>query len=263
MTISGGTGPFSLTASSGLPPGLTAVVNGNTISFTGTPTTVGNFSSGSVTIQDSVGASVTQTFGITINALPTLGALSQTQWTANHPGFSATIPINGGTDPFSNLSVTGLPPGLTASLNGTTITISGTPTTAGTFNGISVSVTDVAGAVATQTYSIVINQGITITPSALPDAAVGVPYSQTVAATGGTGDKTVSYSVTGLPAGLTISPASPANNSFTISGTPTAAGAATITITATDAVGATTTTTLNLNTNGQIYAPNRARWDRG
>ncbi|MGH7463260.1 MAG: putative Ig domain-containing protein, partial [Longimicrobiales bacterium] len=263
MTISGGTGPFNIQTSSGIPTGLTPVINGNTISFTGTSTTVGNFPSGSITIQDSAGASIVKTFGIQINSAPTLGALSQTQWTVNHPGYSGSIAISNGTDPFSNLVVNGLPAGLSAAINGTSINITGTPTATGTFN-LSVSVTDVAGATATQNYSLVINPAITITPSTLPNSTAGTPYSQTVTANGGTGNKTVTYSVTGtLPAGLNITPLSPATNSFTIAGTPTGGGSATINVTATDSVGASTTTTLNLTGNGGTLPAGRPRWDRG
>jgi hypothetical protein len=257
LTVTGGTGTYTLTAQSGLPTGLTAVINGNTISFTGTPTSAGDFPNGSVTVKDSVGATATKTFDITIASAPTLGALSQTQWTVNQAGFHGTIPISNGTSPFSNLQVSGLPTGLSASISGSEVVITGTPTAAGTFANISVSVTDAAGAVATQTYSITINNGLAFIPTALPGGQVGTAYNQTIATTGGTGAVTLTYTVTGLPAGLTISPTSPASGSFTISGTPTAAGTATITVTATDSTGATTTITYTLVISG---TGGRQRW---
>ena len=53
---------------------------------------------------------------------PVLGALSQTQWDLNQPNYSGTIAIAGGTAPYSNLSVTGLPNGLTAALSSVAVT---------------------------------------------------------------------------------------------------------------------------------------------
>ena len=78
----------------------------------------------------------------------TLGSLSNTAWTVGQAGYSGTIAIAGGTSAFSNLTATGLPAGISAALSGTTITLSGIPTTTGIFNSISVSVTDAAGATA-------------------------------------------------------------------------------------------------------------------
>ncbi len=248
LTITGGTGTYTITSQSGLPTGLTAVVSGSTISFTGTPTSAQDFTTGSITVKDSAGATATQTFGIDIVTAPTLGALSQTQWTANNAGYSGTIAVNNGTTPFTLGTVTGLPTGLTATLSGSTITIAGTPTVAGTFSNISVTVTDAAGATVTQTYSITINPPLALSPTSLPGGTVGTAYSQTIDATGGTGAVTLTYSVSGtVPAGLTISPASPATGDFSITGTPTAAGSFTITVTATDSTGATTTTTYTVN----------------
>jgi hypothetical protein len=69
----------------------------------------------------------------------------------NQAGYGDSIAISGGTGAFNNLTVSGLPAGLSASLSGTTIDLSGTPTATGTFNNISVSVTDATGATASGT----------------------------------------------------------------------------------------------------------------
>jgi hypothetical protein len=71
MTISNGTAPYILKSQSGIPTGLTAVLTGTSIHFTGTPTASGIFN-GSVTIEDSVGTSAIKTFTITINSAPTI-----------------------------------------------------------------------------------------------------------------------------------------------------------------------------------------------
>jgi hypothetical protein len=74
---------------------------------------------------------------------------------------------------------------------------------------------------------------ITIAPAVLPGATMGVPYNQTLTASGTAGPYT--YAVTGgaLPTELNLSAGG------VISGTSTATGAASFTITATDAVGCT------------------------
>jgi hypothetical protein len=85
---------------------------------------------------------------------------------------------------------------------------------------------------------------ITITPTSVPQAIAGVPYSQTFTISGGTPAYTLALTGT-LPAGLSL-------NGFTISGTPTASGALSIKLTATDLIGCkssattvATTTVLN------------------
>jgi hypothetical protein len=65
--------------------------------------------------------------------------------------YTASLTATGGTAPYT-WSATGLPAGLTLS-NGT---ISGTPTTSGTFS-VAVTVTDAGGAVANTSYSVAIN----------------------------------------------------------------------------------------------------------
>ena len=84
---------------------------------------------------------------------------------------------------------------------------------------------------------------ITIDPATLPAATVGVAYSQTLTASGGTAPYTYEVTTGTLPAGLTLNP-----DTGVISGTPTASGAFTFTITATDseACNGTITYTIDL-----------------
>ena len=91
-----------------------------------------------------------------------LGTLGTTTWEQNETGYSSAITISDGTGPFGTLTQSGLPAGLTASLSGSTITISGTPTVAGTFNDIQISVTDANGEVASGTYSLTITPAPTL-----------------------------------------------------------------------------------------------------
>jgi hypothetical protein len=138
----------------GLPPGLSAtLVGGNTaINISGTPTASGVYTF-NLEVTDNAGITATSavSYTITINVAPTIGAPSTTTGTYN-TAFSATLTISGGTSPFNiaSLIATGLPPGLSVALMGaSTIRISGTPTAAGTYDNITVSINDATGATAT------------------------------------------------------------------------------------------------------------------
>jgi hypothetical protein len=128
-------------------------------------------------------------------------------------------------------AVTGgaLPANLTLASNGT---ITGVPTTAGTFNFTITAMGFASGqgsCTGVQTYNLVILcPTITLTPASLPNGVQGTAYNQTVtAAPVGT---TYSYAVTTnmLPPGLSLNSATGA-----ITGTPTAAGNYVFGITAT------------------------------
>src|SRR5262249_34927804 len=77
------------------------------------------------------------------NPNPVLGPLSATAWTVNQPGLPFFIPIVPPTTPGGvttsagssgyTVSATGLPPGVSAALNGSVISLSGTPTATGMF----------------------------------------------------------------------------------------------------------------------------------
>ena len=84
-------------------------------------------------------------------------------------------------------------------------TISGTPTAAGS-KTFTVRATDSASQSATASLTIVINApALTVTTSSLPGGTVGTPYSQTLAASGGTPPYTWALATGTLPAGLTLS----------------------------------------------------------
>ncbi|HEY3129614.1 MAG TPA: IPTL-CTERM sorting domain-containing protein [Acidobacteriota bacterium] len=151
--------------------------------------------------------------------------------------YSQTITASGGTAPYTFTITSGsLPPGLTLASSGpSTALLSGTPTTAGTFN-FTVRATDSAGCFGSRLYALIINAPpcpiITLSPSTLPGATVGVPFSQTITAAGGAGPFTFSL-VGGAPLSLTLSPAG------VLSGTPLTPGTFTIAVTATNAAGCT------------------------
>jgi len=153
--------------------------------------------------------------------------------------YSQTLAATGGTTPYTwSLQSGSLPAGL--SLVASTGAITGTPTTAGTSN-FTAKVTDNVAATATKALSIVINVVPSITTSSLPNGSVGVSYSQTMAATGGTTPYVWWISSGSLPAGLSLNTSTGA-----ITGTPTAAGTSNFTARVTDTPGATATKALSI-----------------
>lgn len=159
--------------------------------------------------------------------------------------YSATVQAQQGQLPYNfTLSEGTLPDGLT--LDAATGTISGTPTQAGGSLFV-ITVTDQTGNTAAGTLGIIIDQDGTPPPPPpslslsgdVPDGQVGVPYTATFTASGGTGpytyivgDGTMAY----LPGGLSQAP-----STGTISGTPTSSGSYTLSVHVTDSSALTTT----------------------
>src|SRR5204862_81235 len=145
---------------------------------------------------------------------------------------------------------TGLPAGVTATFAANTITISGTPTAAGTFN-YSIPLTGGCGNV-TATGTITVNDVNTAgAPSSSPTVCLNTAIAPaiTIATTGATGIG----AATGLPAGVT---ATFAANTITISGTPTASGTFNYSIPLTGGCGSVNTTgTITVNPRPTVTAP--------
>ena len=97
----------------------------------------------------------------TANPALSFGSLTVTSWTVNQAGFTGTIVMSGGTSPYTLVSQSGLPTGLTAVLSGSTISFTGTPTAVGTFGSSSVTVKDSTGDTATDNFSVTIEQATT------------------------------------------------------------------------------------------------------
>ncbi|VTU02700.1 ipt tig domain outer membrane autotransporter barrel domain-containing protein : Outer membrane autotransporter barrel domain protein OS=Sphingomonas sp. S17 GN=SUS17_582 PE=4 SV=1 [Gemmataceae bacterium] len=252
LAITGGSPAFAVTAQAGLPPGLTAVVNGagTAIVFTGTPTTEGVFK-GSVTLTDANGAVVTKTVEITITAPPALSNLTTTAWTATRAGFTGTMTLSGGTPVHAITGQTGLPPGLTAVLTGGTVRFTGTPSVAGTFTG-SVTVTDGSGAQVTKSFTIVVNAvpRFVLAAGPLPKYTVGSAYNRAITVAGGTGPLRVAVVAVSapLPTGMRLAVS---GSQFVLSGTPRAIRSPIrITLRVTDALGVQATVVYTLT--GQL-----------
>ncbi len=213
----GGVPPYTFSSTGTLPPGTSLAGDGT---LSGTPTTPGTYNF-SVLVNDSVQSQPgSRSFSLTVNT----AALTATATLGNGQvgvAYTGQIGATGGTAPYT-FAVTGLPDGLSFA-NGS---VTGTPTTAGQ-STVSVTVTDSAKATATQTFPITIAAAVlTVTTSSLPDGTVNVAYSVNLAAGGGSGK--FSWSVSGLPDGLSATPAG------AISGTPTTAGTFSVTATVTD-----------------------------
>ena len=236
LVATGGTGPFTYAITTpALPAGLTLSSSGV---ISGTPTTAGGPTSFSVTVTDTNGLTATQPLTITIAAIPTLAVLPPPNGEVSIP-YTDTLVATGGTGPFTYAITTpGLPAGLTLSAGGV---ISGTPTTAGGPTSFTVTVTDNNGLTATQALTITIAAAPTLAVLPPPNGEVSIPYTDTLAATGGTGPFTYAITTPGLPAGLTLS------STGVISGTPTTAGGPTsFTVTVTDNNGLTATQALTI-----------------
>src|ERR1035441_4940001 len=173
LTATGGTQPYTWSATGKLPPGL-PVRSVGTIS--GTPLTGGTYSF-TVKVVDANNASTSKTLSIVISGP---GAATLTVSTTTLPSgtvglsYSQILPATGGTPPYQWAVGTSFPAFFT--LDSPSGTVSGTPTSAGTFSFL-VKVTDSARASSTATVALTINNPpLTITTLApIFSGTVGVP----------------------------------------------------------------------------------------
>ncbi len=241
LVTTGGTGAITYTVSSGnLPAGLSLSSSG---AITGTPTSATS-STFTVSATDSVGSTITQTYTLGVDA--TSFRITQTSLPSatDTRSYSQQLTSTGGTGTVTFAITTGSsPPGLSFSTTGI---LSGTPTSAGTFN-FTVTATDANQVTATQAYSIVLNPAVTITTPSLPAAAMNSFYNVQLGSTGGTGTITWTLATGSLPVGLSLS------NTGLISGVPTSTGTTTFSITATDVNGEHTTDNYSLVVTAATY----------
>ena len=137
----------------------------------------------------------------------------------------------GGVPPYTFSSTGTLPPGTSLAADGT---LSGTPTTPGTYSFTIIVNDSVQSQPGSRSFSLTVNTTALTATSTLGNGQVGVAYTGQIGATGGTPPYT--FAVSGLPDGLSF-----ANGA--VSGTPTTAGQSTVSVTVTDSTKATSTQT--------------------
>jgi hypothetical protein len=162
--------------------------------------------------------------------------------------YSQTLTATGGKSPYTwQLTAGTLPAGLT--FNALTGVIGGTPTIVVTASPLTFKVTDSSSPAqsATASFTLTIAAApppglLTILTTSLNAGVVGTAYSQTLAATGGTGPYTWKLAAGRLPYGLTLNP-----TTGEISGTPTSeVGGSYLTFQVTDAGSPMQTATASL-----------------
>ena len=210
VAAAGGLPPFQWSFATSNTQGLS--IGASTGIVTGIPQTSGNLLL-PVNVSDAAGESVTQNLTLFV-ANPLSVATTLLPNGSVGSAYSQSLLAGGGVSPYTWTVVAGsgsLPPGLALSSSGV---IGGTPAAAGTFH-VTVQVTDAGGRTATGPLSVSISVApLTITTSSFPNGQLSVPYSQTLAASGGVAPYSWFLVVGPLPNGLGL-------NNGIISGTPT------------------------------------------
>ena len=242
LSVNGGTGSFTWSATSGSPPtGLTLSSSGI---ISGTASSTATSKTFTVKVTDANGVSATQSLTITVNAVPAVTTSSLPAGTQTGP-YDTFLAASGGTSPYTWTLLSGtIPAGLTG--NPSTGEIFGTLTSSASSATLTVEVIDADGVTATKTLTLTVNNAPNITTaSSLPGGTHNVTYSKTLAASGGTAPLTWSLSSGTLPAGLSMSSAG------VISGKPTSSTTSTsnFSVTVTDANGVSDTQGFSIRVN--------------
>ncbi len=212
--------------------------------FTATASSTGTVTIQFVTVKDNAqvnGIEVYPSSSANTVTVTNPGTQTSTAGTAASLQISASDSASGQTLTYT---ATGLPAGL--SINSGTGLISGTPTTAGT-STVTVTAKDTTGASGSATFTWTVNPAgantVTVTNPGAQSWTVGTAVSLQVQATDSASGQTLTFSATGLPAGLSIS------SSGLISGTPTATGTGSATVTAKDTTSASGSATFSWTVN--------------
>jgi hypothetical protein len=248
LTAAGGAPGYTWAVEPGssLPPGLQLLPDG-TLTGTPGPTTAGTYNF-TVVVTDNSNPVQTATKAFTLKIHPPFEITTAPPLpigVVNVP-YSKQLETNSGQTNLVWTDLGGLPPGIT--LSPASGLLSGVPTTAGVYD-FRVKVEGTNPVQTTQKdFRIIINERVRVTTAALPDAFLGVSYSQTLIAVGGVGPYVWSNPGGGLPPGLNLSPGG------ILSGIPGGTGAYTFTVQVDDSFSPTQTAraTLTLRVNNNI-----------
>ncbi|WP_432807027.1 putative Ig domain-containing protein [Mammaliicoccus sciuri] len=220
---------------SGLPEGVTYDPETNIIS--GTPTTIGSYDV-TVVSTDESGNKTETPFTITVEdtTAPTVDSIEDQTTEVNTPIKDITLNGQDNSGKPVTHEVSGLPEGVTYDPE---TTISGTPTTVGSYD-VTVVTTDESGNKTETTFTITVEDTLPPTVDPIEDQTteVNTPIKDVTLNGKDNSGKPVTHEVSGLPDGVTFDP-----ETNTISGTPTKAGEYTVTVVTRDSEGNETTTT--------------------
>ena len=246
VAATGGAGTLTYAVASGALP--TGVLMSTAGAISGIPTVAGTFPV-SVKASDAFGDSAVQAFSLKVSypAVAVTAATPPTGYVGSNYTQTMLAATGGSGSGYTWAVSSGssLPAGLALSTAGV---LTGKPTTAGTTT-TSVTVTDSASNTGTASLSFTIKAGVSITTGAtLLSGYVASAYSQTLAATGGSGAGYTWAVATGstLPGGLALS------SGGVISGKPTAAGSPSFSVTVTDSASNTATATFSMTIGASI-----------
>lgn len=244
LSASGGANPYSwdlVLGGGSLPNGLSLTSSGQLV---GAPTQAGLFPI-LLRVTDASGNSFRSALTLRVGAAMLSITTSSLAGALGNVPYTQSLSAVGGAAPYTFELLSGnLPTGLTLNSAGQ---ISGTPTSAGTYNFFA-RVSDSAGATAQASYSIVVSSsGPRIIVSSLPSAVLNQPFNGALVAQGGTAPYNFTLLSGTIPQGLTLS------STGALSGTPVASGVFPVTVRLTDATGQTTQTDLLINVNSSSF----------
>ena len=233
LAATGGTGAYTWQLTSGtLPAGLGLNAASGLIS--GTPSTQVVATPLTFKVTDSGSPAQSASANLTLTIAPATLVITTTSPACrarSNVAYSLTLAATGGTGAYMwQLTAGTLPAGL--SLNGATGLISGTPSTPVVNTPLTFKVADSGSPVqtASQSFTLTIQPAtLVVTTSSLPNGQALTSYSQTLAATGGTGAYTWQLTAGTLPTGLSLNA-----SSGLISGTPAVPTTATLGFKVTD-----------------------------
>ena len=234
--VMGGVGALSACSLSPAVPGLSTSFTATSCTISGTPTATFGPANITLTGKDTGNPSTPQSTTMNTAMLTVVPALMVDAFVLGTgevgSAYNQVLTTTAGTGlaPLTNCSFNpALPAGLTATANGTTCVVSGTPTAAFPATNVTLTATD-SGSTSTAPVSaqgnssLTVLQRVSLAPFTLGNGEVNAAYSQSIAIQNGNAPFTCSLDPsTALPAGLAVTTN---GTNCVVSGTPTAAVAA-------------------------------------